>query len=468
MSDAKPFVKVDTDAIAPPPQTGPIVRLAKIACRSSLRFWGVVDLFCVLGAFAILQAANVGSTGLAIPGAAIAITAATVLLVQYIFGAYDQIHLTSLSRILFVALATSALAFAVVYFSETLLGASALSTTPLLWAPVVAMACATLLRVGCREIARHYKVRMMFVGRRDSFAELLNELRHHHGAFYDPPIFADGETSSVTERADVVLRTFQHYQPDEVIVEDSDHAVFLILQNAAPLLYSGCILKPASVCAEERLLRIPVDTIDHRGVFGSGLNAGRKRIEFLKRVIDIVVASTGLLLALPLMAISALAIKATSPGPVFYRQNRVGRYGRVFSIYKFRTMRHDAEANGVVWAGQSDNRKTRVGQVLRRTRIDELPQLWNILKGDMSFVGPRPERPEFVEELREYIPHYDLRHLVPPGLTGWAQVHFRYGASVEDSKRKLSYDLFYVRRYGIVLDVAICLRTICAAAKGAR
>jgi len=179
-------------------------------------------------------------------------------------------------------------------------------------------------------------------------------------------------------------------------------------------------------------------------------------------------AVVGLLIGAPLMLICAVLVKATSRGPIIYKQVRVGRYGRNFSIYKFRTMRTDAEANGAVWAQTGDRRVTPIGTFLRRSRLDELPQLWNILRGDMSLVGPRPERPEFVEQLREKIPFYDLRHLVPPGLTGWAQVRFRYGSTIEDARRKLAYDLYYTRHCGLTFDAAICLRTLVAMAKGAR
>jgi lipopolysaccharide/colanic/teichoic acid biosynthesis glycosyltransferase len=156
----------------------------------------------------------------------------------------------------------------------------------------------------------------------------------------------------------------------------------------------------------------------------------------------------------------ALAVKLTSPGPVLYRQKRVGRYGLVFDCYKFRTMRADAEAEGgPTWAGDGDPRITPVGRVLRRTRLDEIPQLWNVLRGDMGFVGPRPERPEFVEWLSREIPYYHLRHIIRPGITGWAQVRYQYGASLEESKEKLRYDLYYIKNISLSLDLLILLQT---------
>jgi exopolysaccharide biosynthesis polyprenyl glycosylphosphotransferase len=162
-----------------------------------------------------------------------------------------------------------------------------------------------------------------------------------------------------------------------------------------------------------------------------------------------------------LLPFVALAIKASSRGPILYRQNRTGLDGAVFPCYKLRTMRADAEANaGPTWACDNDPRITRVGRFLRKTRIDEIPQLWNVLRGDMSIVGPRPERPEFVSMLSREIPYYHLRHSVRPGITGWAQVCYRYGSSVEDAREKLRYDLYYIKNMSAGLDLLIILITI--------
>lgn len=182
---------------------------------------------------------------------------------------------------------------------------------------------------------------------------------------------------------------------------------------------------------------------------------------FLKRLFDLGVSSLVLLLGAPLILGGMLAIRLEGAGPVFYRQERVTRDGRAFRILKLRTMRVDAEARGApVWAAAKDARVTRAGAVLRRTRIDELPQLWNILKGEMSFVGPRPERPAFVQDLAARIPLYHERHMVKAGLTGWAQVNYPYGASIDDARSKLSYDLYYVKNFSILFDFVILLQTL--------
>ncbi len=195
-------------------------------------------------------------------------------------------------------------------------------------------------------------------------------------------------------------------------------------------------------------------------IFGEGFNQGFLRT-LVKRVFDIVSALILLVLTLPLMLVTALLVKLESPGPVFYSQERVGLNGRVFKVVKFRSMRNDAEKDGVPrWATAGDSRVTRIGRILRKVRIDELPQLFCVLKGDMSMVGPRPERPYFVDQLVQDIPFYAVRHSVKPGVTGWAQVSYHYGASKEDTVEKLQYDLYYVKNHSLFLDVVVLFETI--------
>ena len=157
---------------------------------------------------------------------------------------------------------------------------------------------------------------------------------------------------------------------------------------------------------------------------------------------------------------TAILIKLESRGPIFYKQERVGKNGRVFTLMKFRSMRVDAEKDGPVWAKTADARMTRVGSIIRRIRVDEIPQFWNILRGDMNFVGPRPERPHFIAQLAREIPFYEQRHLIAPGLTGWAQIKYPYGASIEDARQKLQYDLYYIKNQSITLDATIMFETI--------
>ncbi len=195
-------------------------------------------------------------------------------------------------------------------------------------------------------------------------------------------------------------------------------------------------------------------------IFATGFRFG-SAFRLMRRVFHFTVALIGLLLALPVVPFVALAILLDSPGPILYAQKRVGSLGKIFYCYKFRTMRQDAEADvGPTWAGDEDPRITRVGTFLRSSRLDEIPQLWCVLKGDMAFVGPRPERPEFVEWLTREIPYYGVRHMVRPGITGWAQVKYKYGNTLEDAREKLQYDLFYIKNASLALDVLILFQTI--------
>ena len=209
-------------------------------------------------------------------------------------------------------------------------------------------------------------------------------------------------------------------------------------------------------------MRTPVEHINDEWLLledGFNLNT-RKLPRRLKRTMDIVLA-VGLLLVLwPLLLITAVVVRLDSPGPAIYRQTRVGLKNKNFTLYKFRSMRLDAEKDGAVWAVKNDPRVTKVGGFIRKVRLDELPQLINVIKGDMSFVGPRPERPEFVAALSEKIPYYYIRHTVKPGITGWAQVSYPYGASVEDSRMKLEYDLYYIKRMSLFFDFKVFLRTV--------
>ena len=212
---------------------------------------------------------------------------------------------------------------------------------------------------------------------------------------------------------------------------------------------------------EQYLGRINLDRVNTRWLMFADGFASSRFDQAVKRLTDIALSLTLLLITLPLMVITALLVKFESEGPVFYRQERVGLHGRRFTLFKFRSMSVDAESGGKPrWASQKDPRVTRIGGFLRSTRIDELPQLMNVVRGEMSFIGPRPERPHFVEQLAQLIPFYQERSYVKPGITGWAQVNFPYGASVEDARQKLSYDLYYVKNRSLMLDIVILFSTV--------
>ena len=235
----------------------------------------------------------------------------------------------------------------------------------------------------------------------------------------------------------------------------------LPVEQLLSLKSSGVVVQDGNDVYEAITGKVPIETLRLGWLlFSPGFRVSRFLLGY-KRMASIVISIVGLLLSGPLLFFVLLVIKLTSEGPVLYRQKRVGRNGVSFYCYKVRTMRADAEADsGPTWAGDDDPRITQIGRLLRKSRIDEIPQLWNVLRGDMHLVGLRPERPEFVQWLSQEIPHYNLRNTVRPGITGWAQIRYKYGNSVEDAKEKLRYDLFYVKNISLGLDLLIFLQTI--------
>ena len=234
------------------------------------------------------------------------------------------------------------------------------------------------------------------------------------------------------------------------------------LESMMAIRLKGLKIYDLSDYYEKFLLRVPVMHLqDGWFVMSQGFNLLHQDISLkIKRLLDIVVSAFGLVILAPIMIIVAALVKFDSKGPVIYSQVRTGVNGGTFRLHKFRTMVQDAEKEGAKWANPNDPRITRVGRFLRVSRLDEVPQLWNVLLGEMSFIGPRPERPSFNEMLEKEIPYWDLRHMVKPGLTGWAQVLYSYGSSVLDSRRKLEYDLYYIKNYSLFLDLSILLKTL--------
>ena len=246
-----------------------------------------------------------------------------------------------------------------------------------------------------------------------------------------------------------------------VIVAMPDRRGTIPMRELLDLRLHGVKIEEATSWLEKISGKIEVENLYPSWlVYGLGFRRSTPFI-LVRRAISVIISLIGLILALPLIPFIILAIRLDSKGPVFYTQTRVGRGGRLFKVVKFRTMRQDAEAaSGPQWAGDHDPRVTRVGKFLRASRLDEIPQLWCVLKGEMAFVGPRPERPEFIEMLSKEIPYYGVRHMVRPGLTGWAQVKYKYGSTVEDAREKLQYDLFYIKNASIGLDLLIMFLTV--------
>lgn len=248
----------------------------------------------------------------------------------------------------------------------------------------------------------------------------------------------------------------------EVVLALEERRNALPLKDLLRIKTTGVHVNEISTFLERETGRVDLDSVNPSWlIFSDGFSSGRMFSSAFKRLFDIAASLILLILTLPLILIAAIAVKLDSKGPAFYRQRRVGLYNQGFDIIKLRSMRSDAEVAGTaVWAEKNDPRVTRIGRIIRKIRVDELPQCWSVLKGEMSFVGPRPERPQFVEDLEGQLPYYAERHMVKPGITGWAQINYPYGASIEDSRQKLEYDLYYAKNYSPFLDLLILLQTI--------
>ncbi len=245
-----------------------------------------------------------------------------------------------------------------------------------------------------------------------------------------------------------------------IIVAVEDARGELPVQDLLNLRFTGITIENATSLHERLSGKIQLSGIRPSNfLYSDGFRISRTQ-QLIRQIVSMVVATVGLLLFLPFFPFVVLLIRFSSKGPIFFRQTRVGVGGRNFFVYKFRSMFIDAEAGGARWATKNDPRVTKFGMFMRKTRIDEIPQLWNVLRGDMGFVGPRPERPEFVPMLSEHLPFYYLRHLVRPGLTGWAQVRFGYGATMEETREKLEYDLYYIKHMSLGLDLLIMFETV--------
>jgi sugar transferase (PEP-CTERM system associated) len=248
----------------------------------------------------------------------------------------------------------------------------------------------------------------------------------------------------------------------EVVLALEERRNALPLDDLLRIKTTGVHVNDMSTFLERETGRVDLDSVNPSWlIFSDGFSSGRRLSSFAKRLFDILASSLLLGITAPVILLFALLVKLESRGPAFYRQVRVGLFGQPYSIYKLRSMRTDAEAEGkAIWAAKNDSRITRIGKFIRMVRIDELPQTWNVLRGEMSFVGPRPERPEFVADLETQLSYYAERHMVKPGITGWAQVNYPYGASIDDARHKLEYDLYYAKNYTPFLDLLILMQTV--------
>lgn len=343
-------------------------------------------------------------------------------------------------------------------------------------AAVVIWRCAT---VHLQATDPNFKRRVLVLGTGAMAHRVALSLGGSHPAvqvvgFVKAPIESDSSPTGlhILDKAGALADIAEAHRVDEVLVAITERRGGATpLRELLDCRIRGFEVNDINTHYERSLGQIRLDHLSaHWLIFGDGFNQGVGRT-MVKRIFDILAGAILLIPGLPLMALAALAIKLESPGPVLYRQERIGLGGRSFLVTKLRSMRTDAEGDGRPrWASTNDTRITRVGRFIRATRIDELPQIFNVLRGEMSLVGPRPERPFFVEHLTQELPFYAVRHSVKPGLTGWAQVRCEYGSSVEEARNKLQFDLYYVKNHSLFLDILVLLETVgvVLTGKGAR
>ncbi len=447
-------------------------RIAGLFATVPPSFWIVFDLLCACSAmaFAYLRVVPLAGDAASLAhhasmGVATTFFGISVALASHVFGLHDRTTSQTLPSL----------------FTQTLLAMSV---------AVVAVVTLTSL-VMFQEIGRNI-LALAFLGTAGSF--VISRAFVWHFATRNPEcIGLVGNRDFVNQATAFLTKSKRQLRLCPMVLDDREpHVVSLgSLADWAVLLHMDEIVFHGEVTEEVRksLLRcldnglrvtsytahleknhecMAINELDGAWFLARDIRALHPHFMVLKRLMDIFVSALGLILSAPLMGIAVVLIKLESPGPAFYKQTRVGLQNRNFSIFKLRSMSLDAESGGPQWAQKNDRRVTRIGKLLRKTRMDEVPQFWNILKGEMSFIGPRPERPEFVESLAEIIPYYRQRHLVKPGLTGWAQINVDYGASASDAYEKLRYDLFYVKEASLQFDLHVCIRTIGAIMRGAR
>jgi sugar transferase (PEP-CTERM system associated) len=385
-------------------------------------------------------------------------------------GAYAHEALQSvrfaIARLL-VAISLGVIALSVIYF---ILPGTTLWRSNSLYAMAIAFVLLTITRAALTRLfgSDAFKRRVLILGAGQRALRLTNLAREFESGYMVVGHVDMNDCPSVIPTAinrDHIANLTDHVSiltASEVVLAIEERRNSMPLADLVRLRTAGVHVNEVSSFLERETGRIDLRSTNPSWlIFSDGFSSGRRISSLLKRIFDVAASLLLLAIAFPLIIVGALAVKLDSRGPAFFRQRRVGLYGQDFEIMKLRSMRTDAEADGKAkWAQENDPRITRIGQLLRKSRIDELPQIWSVLKGDMSFVGPRPERPEFVSDLEDKLTYYAERHMVKPGITGWAQINYPYGASLQDARAKLEYDLYYAKNYTPFLDILILLQTL--------
>ena len=393
-----------------------------------------------------------------------ALTVCTIL-ASYYFDLYEPQHVSARWEIYFrLLLVLGCLAFALSAIVYMFPGA-AIARFVFLLGLILVVAALIAWRSAFEWISGHaiFQERVYVLGEGDRANAIIDTIREHREAGmvvvgWDAPTLDKDERRKTF--ASAVERMAGETSIDRIVVALDERRGELPVDGLLSMRFRGVTIEEAGSVLERLTGKLQLDGLRPSDLlFCEGFRMKPSQ-QFLLRVASTLVAAIGLILFVPLFPFVVLLVRLSSPGPVFFRQERVGLNGKVFNVYKFRTMVVDAEAQGAQWAKKNDPRVTKIGQFMRKTRLDEVPQLWNVLRGDMSFVGPRPERPHFVSWLATELPFYEVRNMIRPGLTGWAQIRYGYGATLEESREKLAYDLYYVKHQTLGLDLLIMFETI--------
>ncbi len=401
-----------------------------------------------------------------------ALATAFCLTAFYLFDLYDFIVMHDRRELVLrlvqaLGLAWIALAFAFYLFPQIMLGRGiSLIALPL------ALGLMVSWRVSIHWLLGHpdFGEKILIVGSGALAVEVAREMLDRPDAGYriagfvgnDPELLGKSlinpRVIGLTSELDEVVR---RESIDRIVVAMGERRGQLPTNELLQLSLTGQVNIEEGAAFYERVTgRVSLSMVRPSWLIFSSRGRQARISGILRKIVHRLVAMVGGMLSLPLALVTAILIKVDSPGPVLYKQERVGKNGRPFTVLKFRSMRADAEKSGPVWASKDDDRATRVGKIIRKLRIDEIPQFWNIVRGEMDFVGPRPERPHFVSQLAQEIPYYEQRHLIAPGLTGWAQIKYPYGASIEDARQKLQYELYYIKNQSLMLDAIILFETV--------
>ncbi|MGV3512019.1 MAG: TIGR03013 family XrtA/PEP-CTERM system glycosyltransferase [Novosphingobium sp.] len=451
-----------------------MIRLFKHYIPHSVLLLGLLDFVLLIGAGELgwqLRAHQIGmDPGLVpmrmTPLLLFAVLVQTAMIAVGVYGSEALRSMRYATARLLVAVSLGIIALSVVYF---LLPGRTLWRSNLLYAMFISMALLVLIRLllGGLLGTSAFRRRVLVLGA-GARADRLRKLGERPEAgFAIVGYIGMSNATPVVEEAihrdaiNNLTRYVENLGVSEVVLALEERRNALPLKDLLRIKTTGVHVNDFSTFMERETGRVDLDTVNPSWlIFSDGFSSGRAISSAAKRIFDVTASLLLLLLTLPVIVLFALLVKLDSKGPAFFRQRRVGLYGETFNVIKLRSMRTDAEVNGAQFAQTNDPRVTRIGRFIRKVRIDELPQTWSVLKGEMSFVGPRPERPEFVSELEEQLPYYAERHMVKPGITGWAQINYPYGASLEDSRHKLEYDLYYAKNYTPFLDLLILLQTL--------